>query len=72
MRIVPSAASLAVIDWLKAVTDPPAVAGVPPVPPALPIPTTASPTETDEVLVVTVWRPDAPFSWMTATSSVRS
>ena len=42
---VPSPWSLAVIDWLSAVTVPPAALGVPPVPPALPTPTTSSPTE---------------------------
>ncbi len=38
--------SVAVIDWPKAVTDPLAVLGLPPTPPALPIATTVSPTET--------------------------
>ncbi len=60
---VPSPSSLAVIDWLSAVTVPPAALGVPPVPPALPTPTTCSPTET--LLPVpseAVVRPEAFFS----------
>ena len=68
---LPPLSSLAVIDWLRATTDPPALLGVPPVPPALPTPTTASPTEACES-VVTVWRPLAPVSCTTATSPVRS
>ena len=44
---VPSPASLAVIDWPSAVTEPPATLGVPPTPPALPMPITPSPPSTE-------------------------
>ena len=65
----PSPSSLAVIDWLRAVTVPPAALGVPPVPPALPTPTTFSPTATlDELSMAAVCRPDALWSCRTATS----
>jgi len=65
--------SLAVIDWLRAVTEPVAVLGVPPVPPALPMPTMASPTLTDDELPrLTVVSPEAFFNWRTATSPVTS
>ena len=47
--------------------------GVPPVPPALPMATTWSPVATfDESAALMVVRPEAPSSWMTATSSVAS
>ena len=41
----PLSSSFAVIPWSRAVIEPPALVGVPPVPPALPIATTACPTE---------------------------
>ena len=70
---VPSPSSLAVIDWFNAVTVPPAALGVPPVPPAFPMPTTSSPTETfDEFPRVAVCRPEALCSCRTAMSLVRS
>jgi hypothetical protein len=52
------------------VTVPGAALGVPPVPPAFPTPTTASPTLTDPGEVLTVSRSEAPVSWTTATSVV--
>src|SRR5262249_4377991 len=59
----PPNSSVAVIDWSSAVTDPPAYVGVDPVPPALPTPTTASPTESfDESPIRAVGRPEAPWS----------
>ena len=70
---VPSPWSLAVMDWLRAVTVPPAALGVPPVPPAFPMPTTSWPTEAlDELPRFAVVRPDALWSCSTATSPVRS
>ena len=70
---VPSPSSLAVIDWLRAVTVPPAALGVPPVPPALPTPTTSWPTEAvEESARLAVVRPEALWSWSTAMSFVRS
>src|SRR6202020_275296 len=42
--LAPSRSSPAVMDWLRAVMEPPALLGVPPVPPALPMATTDSPT----------------------------
>ena len=54
---LPPPSSLAVIDWFRAVIDPPAALGVPPVPPALPTPTTAWPTAAVPVLVETVCSP---------------
>ncbi len=69
----PSRLSLAVIDWLRAVMEPPALLGVPPVPPALPIATTDSPTAAlEESPRVAVFRPEAPCSWRTAMSWVES
>ena len=65
----PEPSSEAVIDWLSAVTVPAATDGVPPAPPALPSPTTLSPTFTvEELPVVAVVSPDAPDSCSTATS----
>jgi len=62
--------SLAVIDWLTAMTDPLVEVGVPPTPPALPRATTAAPTFTICALAIgTVFRPEAPFSLSTATSA---
>jgi len=62
-----------VIDWFRAWTTPLTADGVPPTPPALPMATTSSPTATAEELPVwTVASPEAPFSWITATSSVGS
>ena len=56
-----------------AVIVPPAALGVPPVPPALPTPTTSSPTDAvDEFPSVAVWRPEALWSASTAMSCVRS
>jgi len=53
--------------------EPVAVLGVPPVPPALPMPTMASPTLTDDELPrLTVVSPEAFFNWRTATSPVTS
>src|SRR5205085_874623 len=53
--------------------EPVVTVGSPPWPSALPAAVTASPTRTlDEFPVVTVARPDAPCSWMTATSCVAS
>ena len=69
----PVASSLAVIDRLSAVTVPGATDGVPPVPPALPMPTTPSPALTfDESPIDAVASPEASRSWMTAMSSDRS
>ena len=68
----PPPSSLAVMDWLRAVIEPPAVLGVPPVPPAFPMPTTDWPTAAAAVEVVTVWSPLALTSFTTATSPVRS
>src|SRR5215471_7055315 len=63
----------AVIDWLSAVTAPAATDGVPPTPPALPMPTTLSPTRTvDESPVVAVVSPEAPDSCSTAMSWLAS
>ena len=62
----------AVMDWSRAVTVPAAVLGVPPVPPAFPIPTTACPTETVlEFPNGATLRPEAFCSCITATSLVR-
>ncbi len=48
---------------------PPALLGVPPVPPALPTATTDWPTAAcDESAIFAVCRPDAPCNWRTATS----
>ncbi len=69
---LPPPSSLAVMDWSRAVIEPPAALGVPPVPPALPTPTMAWPTDAASLAVVTVWRPLAPDSLMTAMSPVRS
>src|ERR1700712_2633728 len=44
--------SLAVIDWLSAVTEPVAELGVPPTPPALPTAVTTSPTDTVAVVEI--------------------
>ena len=56
----------------SAVIDPVVVVSVF-VPPALPTALTGWPSFTvDDVPVVTVARPDAPFSWRTATSAARS
>ncbi len=61
------------ICWSSATTDPPAALGVPPVPPALPMATTAWPTATlDESPSCAVLRPEAPFNWMRAMSWLRS
>ena len=63
--------SEAVIDWLSAVTLPGAALGVPPVPPALPTPVTASPTCTEaELPKFAGCSPDASVSLRTAMSSV--
>src|SRR3954463_1440284 len=62
--------SLAVMLRSTAVTVPGAALGVPPVPPALPTPVTASPVDTADELVFTVARPEASTSWTTATSVV--
>ncbi len=60
--LVPSPSSVAVMDWSRAVTVPPALLGVPPTPPALPRPTTPSPTDTwEELPMVAVRRPLAPL-----------
>src|SRR6185437_15853459 len=65
--------SLAVMDWLIALTVPDAAVGVPPVPPALPTAVTAMPTLTlDESPSLAVASPLASLSWITATSSVGS
>src|ERR1700730_9295850 len=65
--------SLAVIVWLTASTVPATTAGVPPTPPALPIATTGSPGATAEESPTTIGlRPDTPWIWMTAMSSVGS
>ena len=67
--LVPSKSSAAVIVWFRAPIEPPALDGVPPAPPALPTPTTASPTESfDESPSFAVVRPEAPWSWSTAMS----
>ena len=64
--------SLAVIDWFSAVTEPVDAVSVP-LPPALPTPTIASPTETpDESPTLAVVSPEALRSCSTATSSVGS
>ena len=60
-----------VIDWSSACTVPVTTAGGPLRPNALPMATTESPTETfDDVLAAV--RPDAPLSWIKATSCVAS
>ena len=69
---LPPPLSLAVIDWPRAVTEPPAELGVPPAPPALPTPTTPWPTVAEAWAIGAVCSPLAPTSWMTATSPVRS
>jgi len=61
-----------VIERLRPVTVPFAALGTPPAPIALPTATTASPTETVPVSVVTGVRPDAPLSCSTAMSSTLS
>ena len=65
--LLPSS-SVAVMLLPSPVTWPGAALGVPPVPPALPTPTTSSPTETVPDAVLTVSIPDAPSSCTTATS----
>src|SRR5581483_4166948 len=56
-------------DWSSAVIVPPATAGVPPVPPAFPIPSTGAPTESfDESPRLAVARPEAPWSCSSAMS----
>ena len=71
--VVPEAWSLAVIICPRAVTLPAAAAGGPPRPPALPMPTTVSPTLTaDESPTVTVLSPEACRSCSTAMSSLVS
>ena len=66
---VPVASSVAVIVSFRPVTVPAATAGVPPLPPALPRAITFSPMAAfDELLTVTVLRPDAPLSCSTAIS----
>ena len=71
--VVPAPLSLALMDWSRALMVPCAVDGRPPLPPALPSASTASPTlallESDSV---TGFSPDAPTSWSSATSSVES
>jgi hypothetical protein len=53
--------------------EPPAMLGVPPVPPALPMATTASPTVAlEESPSGAAFSPDAPWSWRTAMSWVES
>ena len=65
--------SFAVIERSRPVTDPVATAGVPPLPRALPIPDTWSPTETDEESPgVIVSRFEASWSWISATSCAGS
>ena len=69
----PDDSSEAVIDWSRSVTVPGAADGVPPAPPALPIATTLSPTATVlELPREAVCSPEAPWSFMTATSEVAS
>ncbi len=70
---VPEDSSLAVIDWFRAVTLPGAAVGVRPVPPALPMAVTGSPTLTvDESPSWAVDSPEALASWRTARSALRS
>ncbi len=65
--------SPAVTFWPSAVTEPLVAAGVPPRPPALPIATMRSPTCTDESWAVsTVFRPETPSIFSSATSSTTS
>jgi hypothetical protein len=67
--VVPYISSPTEMLWFSAVTEPPAADGVPPLPPALPTPTIASPTCTvDELPIVAVVSPDAPFSCRRAIS----
>ena len=72
VSVLPLPSLPAVIDCPSAVTTPAAVVGVP-VPPALPMATTASPTSTvDESPSGATARPEALASCSTATSSVGS
>ena len=65
-----SPSPLAVMVWLTAVMLPPTALGVPPVPPALPMPTIDAPTANlDEFPVTTVRSPEAFFSCSRAMSS---
>ena len=67
--LVPPNSSLAVIVWLRPVIEPSALEGVPPTPPAFPIPVTESPTRSDEESPsLAVVRPEASESLRTATS----
>jgi len=71
--LVPPSSSLAVIGWFSAMIEPPAAVGVPPVPPALPIATTPSPTvAVEESPIFATFNPDAPCSCSTAMSCVAS
>ena len=70
---VPFSLSIAVIDLARPVTEPAAAIGLPPRPPALPRPTTVSPTLTvDESPSGAVVMPEAPRSLITAMSCVAS
>jgi len=70
---LPPSCSVAVIDWSRAFTEPPATLGVPPTPPAFPMPTTASPRRTvDESPSDATFRADASCSFSTAMSLERS
>lgn len=71
--LLPSRESLAVIAWSSAVIEPPALEGMPPVPPALPTATTGYPAfVVAESPSAAVRRPDAPCSCRTAMSWVES
>ncbi len=62
-----------VIERFRPVTDPSVTVGDPCLLNALPMATTASPTDTcDELPTLMVGRPEAPSAWRTATSSTTS
>ncbi len=69
---LPEPSSLAVMAWFSPVTVPDTTEGVPPLPSALPMATTLSPTLTEELASVTVCRFEAPCSWSTAMSLLAS
>ena len=69
---LPESSSAAVIDWPSLVTVPETALGVPPLPPALPMATTAWPTLAGALAKETVRRCDAPVICSTATSAVTS
>ncbi len=63
----------AVMSWFRAEMLPSVTVGAPPRPSALPMATTLWPTDSvEESATVTVGRPDTPWIWRSATSSVGS